>query len=313
MLGITCRDIKYFIRKISIIGQHLRKIWHLLTGKKDSIRIALENWETIWQNPRYPYSWTKDYYLQNFIAEIDLETGFLFVKNQGQKLFFPKTYTRQRCSMCACDTALEMDLLSPHRYVTKENKMYGTLERAESEIPKEIPFFVEKGDIVADIGASHGNFGISVIENAKHIYLFECDEIWNEPLQKTFEKYKDKVTIVNKYVSDVNGENSVTLDTFFKDKEINFIKADVEGYEQQLLNGARNILSTRSNVKCSICTYHKPQDARDFENFFKELGYETYFTEGYMFCPINNTQENTSFLRKAIIRTMHNFSIERRS
>jgi hypothetical protein len=120
-------------------------------------------------------------------------------------------------------------------------------------------------------------------------------------LEQTFEKYEDKITIVNKYVSDIDSENSVTLDTFFKDKKVNFIKVDIEGYEQQLLNGAKNILR-KENIKFSICTYHKPQDTEDFENFFKKFGYKTYFTDGYMFCPINNIPQNTNYLRKGVLR-----------
>jgi len=248
----------------------------------------------------YPFNWILDVKRDNF--NFGRDDGFPFVQSDSKKIYFLKHYRHYRALNAACFTAVEMDLRSPHRYVTRENKIWGTVERKENEIPAEIPFFVKKGDTVADIGASCGNFSISVVENAKHIYLFECDENWNEPLHKTFEKYKDKVTIVNKYVSDADGENSVTLDTFFKDREINFIKADVEGYEQQLLNGAKNLLSTRSDMKCSICTYHKPQDAQDFENFFKELGYKTYFTDGHLFCPINNVPQNTSFLRKGVIR-----------
>ncbi|MCL2101495.1 MAG: FkbM family methyltransferase [Fibromonadales bacterium] len=267
------------------------------------IKKSLQDWHKIWEYPLFPYLWANEYKFENYLCEKDENGGLFFVEEQKIRLYFPKTYEeKELCQKSAAFAAMEQDFFSPHRYVTKENKMWGTLERDENEIPKESSFFVEPGDIVADIGASHGNFSISVIENAKHIYLFEANEIWNEPLQKTFEKYKDKITIVNKYVSDINSENSVTLDAFFKDKEVNFIKVDIEGYEQQLLNGAKNILQ-KKNMKCSICTYHKPQDAKDFEKFFKELGYETHFTDGYMFCPINNTSQNVSYLRKAVLRT----------
>lgn len=268
------------------------------------IKEGLLNWHKIWKNPLFPYSWANEYKAEMFPCVEDKSCNLFFIEKQGLKLYFADSVDNgfEPCQESAAFLAMEQDLFSPHRYVTKENKMWGTLERAESEVHDEIPFFVEKGDIVADIGASNGNFSISVIENAKHIYLFEADCVWNIPLQKTFEKYKDKITIINKYVSDVDDENSVALDTFFKNKEVNFIKADIEGYEWQLLKGVKNILNTRNNIKCSVCTYHKPQDAQDFKNFFKESGYKTYFTDGYMFCPINNTLQNTSFLRKGVIR-----------
>ncbi len=280
---------------------------NIFRKKKSFLDKALEDWVKIWQYPFFPYQWANEYKLESYSCKKDEDYNLFFVENmlgmgEGVKLYFPEYSDKEKTYLkAAMLLAIEQDLLSPHRYVTKENEIWGTLKRDENEIPKETPFFVESGDVVADIGASCGNFSISVIENAKHIYLFEADEIWNEPIKKTFEKYKDKITIVNKYVSDADTENTVTLDTFFKDKEINFIKADIEGYEQQLLNGAKNILE-RENVKFSICTYHKPQDAKDFETIFKKLGYETYFTDGYMFCPINNIPQNTSYLRKCILR-----------
>jgi len=299
------KHLPWFLRKgISRFIKEILRFINLFKKRDLSpFEESLQNWLKIWLSPLFPFQWANEYKPENFCSGKDSTSGLFFVGSEKLKIYFAEGYAeKELCRKFAALAAMEQDLLSPHRYVTKENKMWGVLERAENEIPKEIPFFVEKGDIVADIGASHGNFAISVIENAKHIYLFEADEIWNESLRKSFEGYKDKITIVNKYISDADDENFVTLDTFFKDKEVNFIKADIEGYERQLLNGAKNILSTRSNIKCSICTYHKPQDARDFERFFNELGYDTYFTDGYMFCPINNTQENVSFLRKGVIR-----------
>ena len=36
------------------------------------------------------------------------------------------------------------------------------------------------------------------VDVASKIYLFECDPVWIEALEKTFEPYKDKVVIVPK-------------------------------------------------------------------------------------------------------------------
>jgi len=244
--------------------------------------------------PMYPYSFAKEYLEskngvivgklpQLTVNELD---KYYVASHNGIEIYFPrflygkqidKDFVMFEMSLAAC----EMDLRSPHRYVTKENKLWGTLE--SEEISSESGFCVEKGDIVADIGASHGNFSISVVDIAKHIYLFESDSAWNEPLLKTFEKYKDKVTIINKYASDVDNENSIKLDTFFKDKEVNFIKADVEGHEMQMLNGAKELLKNRNNIKCSITTYHKPEDKFAIKKFFDYLGYSSYFTKGYLF------------------------------
>lgn len=297
-------------RFLRILLHDFRRLFRKNIFLQKEMEFAFDNWFGNWRFPMYPYPWANEYELKKFLCEEDKNCGLFFVEDRGLKLYFPRNYEQKFCQSQGLSMGLEQDLFSPHRYVTKENKMWGALERPENEIPKYASHFVERGDIVADIGASCGNFSLSVIENAKHIYLFEADKIWNESLQKTFEKYKDKITIVNKYVSDVDSEDSITLDTFFKDKEVNFIKADIEGYEQQLLNGAKSILS-RDGVymKCSICTYHRPQDEKDFGNFFRELGYETSFPDSHMFFPIDLKSyidgkpqpQNMSFFRKGVL------------
>jgi len=319
-MGIYTTRIKSHLPRFLRIGlSDFRRLFRKKRFLAKEMEWAFDNWFENWRFPMYPYSWANEYELKEFSCEEDKNYGLFYVENKGLKLYFPKSYKREICLSHALLMGLEQDLLSPHRYVTKENKMWGALERSENEIPKYTSHFVEQGDIVADIGASCGNFSISVIENAKHIYLFEADRIWNEPLQKTFEKYKDKITIVNKYVSDIDNENSITLDTFFKDKEVNFIKADIEGYEQQLLNGAKSILSRRCGewryMKCSICTYHRPQDEKDFGKFFRELGYETSFPDSHMFLPIDSKSyfdgkpqpQNMSYFRKGVLMANKTF------
>ena len=52
-----------------------------------------------------------------------------------------------------------------------------------------------------DVGAAEGFFALSVIEHVKEIILFECDVEWIKALEATFKPWKDKVFIINKYVS----------------------------------------------------------------------------------------------------------------
>ena len=248
---------------------------------------------------QFPYFWVNEYSPQNFPAQLDKECSMYYVEKNGLRLYFPKRWYKWMAEKQACEASLEMDLRSPHRYVTKENNLFGTINIKDNL--QEKPFYVKKGDIVADIGCSHANFALSVADIAEHIYLFEVDPVWNEPLRKTFEKYKDKVTIINKFVSDKDTENSVCLDTFFKNRQIDFIKADIEGYELQFLQGSKGILLEK-NIKISICTYHKPQDEVELYRFLRELGYIGDFTNGYMLCIRDNTLFNSSFLRKAVLR-----------
>ena len=51
-------------------------------------------------------------------------------------------------------------------------------------------------------------------------------------MEATFAPYKEKITIVRKYVSDVDEEDNITLDTFFRDEgkfiDNLFLKMDIE-------------------------------------------------------------------------------------
>ena len=75
---------------------------------------------------------------------------------------------------------------------------------------------------------------MEIIEEAKHVYLFEQDEQWLEAIRATFEPWQDKVTIVQKYVSDHNSSREQTLDDFFNNQtnEHLFLKMDIEGAER---------------------------------------------------------------------------------
>jgi hypothetical protein len=144
---------------------------------------SLKNWNKVWYSAMFPYPWANDYKHKIFLCKKDENCDLFFAEDHGIKLYLLKEI--ESAQVYVASMSLEQDLFSAHRYVTKENKMWGALERDENKTLEETPFFVEKGDIVADIGASCGNFSISVIENAKHIYLFEANENWNKPLRNT--------------------------------------------------------------------------------------------------------------------------------
>ena len=78
-------------------------------------------------------------------------------------------------------------------------------------------FIIKEGDIIADVGAAEGFLAIQHIEKIKHAYIFEVDDTWFKMLQKTYEPYKDKVTLVKGFVGD--GEENISLDKYFSDKE----------------------------------------------------------------------------------------------
>jgi FkbM family methyltransferase len=75
------------------------------------------------------------------------------------------------------------------------------------------------------------------------------------------------------FINKMNYLNLISLDYFVQAnniEKIDFIKADIEGAERKLLNGARNVLKTMQ-PKLSICTYHLPDDPEVLENLIREI------------------------------------------
>lgn len=51
----------------------------------------------------------------------------------------------------------------------------------------------------------------------------------------------------------------ITLDNYFAEQPITFLKADIEGYEWKMLRGAERVIK-RDRPKLAISSYHTPQD-----------------------------------------------------
>jgi hypothetical protein len=243
------------------------------------------------KNPLYmiPYGYG-DVFPVHKIAVMKDSTGGgggKYVLHDGKKLFFPGDWSDFKVQYTYRSLLLEQGVNSPHRYETGD-------------------FCVLDGDIIADCGAAEGIWALSSVEKAKKVYLFECDERWMNILKKTFEPWKEKVEIVNKFVSDKSSENNVTLDDFFGEGGVDFIKADIEGAEISMLRGAEKILSARKNLKLSLCTYHRQNDAGDLDVILKEHGFLTSFSHGYMLMIYGDEPLEAPYLRRGMIRAKKN-------
>jgi hypothetical protein len=127
--------------------------------------------------------------------------------------------------------------------------------------------------------------------------------MWIEALEATFAPYKDKVVIVNKYVTDYNGDDCITLDSFIGSEEIDFIKADIGGAEPNMLAGAKNILLNNRPVKMDLCTYHYYSDADVLRKILIAHNFKTTFSKGYMIF-IYDKYPHPPYLRHALIRAV---------
>lgn len=122
----------------------------------------------------------------------------------------------------------------------------------------------------------------------------------------TFSPCEDKVTIINKFASDIDDANNVNLDSILKSPNNNvFIKIDVEGAERKVLAGATELFDN-NKIKLTLCTYHKAEDHGFFKNMFEQKGYKTETTDGYMLFPMSTwlaeAQCGKPTFRKGILR-----------
>ena len=149
---------------------------------------------------------------------------------------------------------------------------------------------IHKGDVVLDLGAWIGDFSAYACKKGATVYAFEPSEETRLLLEKTVQynkKAHGKIIIVpfgvgneNKKLFFSNNENNTGASRFTVDKnsdtvqveivrlddwvskeniKVDFIKADIEGFERNMLQGAVNILKTQQPV-LSLCTYHLPDD-----------------------------------------------------
>jgi hypothetical protein len=239
----------------------------------------------------FPYIFNYKYNLNDVEVFYDKTCKMKYVLHCNKRLYFPENYTYNKIQYYYNSLLVEQDDDSPHRYETFE-------------------FAVQEGDVIVDIGAAEGIWALVNAEKAARIYLFECDSLWVKALEKTFEPFKDKVIFANKYISNVSiaDENKITLDDFvcediyLKEKSIiNFIKADIEGTEVDLLQGASKTLALQNNLKLLLCTYHRKNDADVCKQFLEKMGFTTEFSKGYMLF-IHDPDLDEPYIRRGLIR-----------
>jgi hypothetical protein len=230
-----------------------------------------------------PYPFFLEYKKMKVDCFFDNQLELYFVIHSGKKLYFPKSYKKSEIVDNYRRLIAEQDSRSPHQYVSDINRL--------------------TGKTLLDIGAAEAIFTLSAIEIINHAYIFECEDIWHDSLKATFDPWKDKVTIISKYVSDKNDEQNITIDCFLEDKDKRnlFLKMDIEGNEQAALRGAANTLAEAKDLDFSVCTYHSKEDATEIADILHSYGFECEQTENYLYYDKE--------FRKAIIRKLNSNKI----
>ncbi|WP_296620134.1 FkbM family methyltransferase [Marivirga sp.] len=233
----------------------------------------------------FPYAFQEKYKPSDIEVHTDPSNQLKYINRDGKRLYFKRKSSERGVRRNYNFLKIEQDKKSPHRYLTNE-------------------FNVKENDILVDVGAAEGNLPLEVIEKIKKAYLFETDERWIEALEATFAPWKDKVVIVNKFVSNINDEKNVSLDEYFKDKEpFTFLKVDAEGAEADILDGAQKIIAQCNNLKLALCCYHKPYDEDKFKAHLETRKFKVSFADGYMVFPEPKTFR-PPYLRRGVLRAI---------
>jgi len=160
---------------------------------------------------------------------------------------------------------------------------------------------IKESDVVLDVGANLGWMTCLFASKAKKVHAFECNsEVYNQLVCNVhLNNFKDKTSLYEIALSDKKGESEFTryahsghghlesnvryntykdtvkvktdtIDNIISEK-VDFIKVDVEGFEYNVLKGAKNTISK-----------YKPDIFLEYNNnnkiveYLKSLGYDFF-------------------------------------
>ncbi|MDR2882494.1 MAG: FkbM family methyltransferase [Alistipes sp.] len=193
------------------------------------------------------------------------EEGWPWVDHGGRRLYFRRGSDAEMVKMAYRSLLKEQDHASPHCYLAPR-------------------FEVREGDVLLDIGAAEGIWALDNVEKASRVVLFEAKQEWIGALERTFAPWRNKVTIVDKYASDMADADSVTVDAVVRRERLDgplLLKIDVEGAEERVLDGAGEVLA-RPDTRAVICTYHRQDDHTELSEKMRRLGFRVDTSRGYM-------------------------------
>lgn len=231
-----------------------------------------------------PYEFRLNYRPESITVYFDETVKYPYVIVIPNRIYFPNDFKEIEIQNAVACALMEQDEKSPHRY--------------------QMPSILNANEVAILAGASDGIFCFEIIDKVKKVFLFEADERWMIPLNYTFKDFKDKVEIVQKFISSYDKEDTITLDTFFskRNERVGYIQADIEGSEKDLLLGADKLLKSNKNMKLSICCYHKQEDQNNLAEILSKYSFKIHYSPGYLLMWMQISLKKP-FFRKGVLYT----------
>ena len=233
---------------------------------------------------------------RSVVEEVGTEGDFYVYRLQGinTPVYYPREYDLHSFCICNCASFVPDDW---HFYEVPETR-------------------IAAGDTVLDCGAAEGVFSLVAASRCEKVYAVEPLPRFIAALEKTFEEV-DNVRVLPFALTDRAGEVAIvdlgfassivpegnegstkvkatTIDELFFERGIgiDFIKADLEGHEIEVLKGAERTI--RENTpKIAITTYHCKEHAEAISRFLSSID------SGYRFRTKGINEFGTPFMLHA--------------
>jgi FkbM family methyltransferase len=179
---------------------------------------------------------------------------------------------------------------------------------------------VSVGDVVIDCGGAEGAFALKVANRAGIVAVFEPLPLFLNALRRTFADYPNVVLEaaaigarpgtayldgvgICASLTDVPTSTVVPVTTVDEwsantGRQVDYIKADVEGYELDVLVGASEVIR-RDRPKLAITTYHLANNWRQLINHVRTLA------PGYQFRVKGMLKREDGIVRPVMLHAWH--------
>lgn len=104
-------------------------------------------------------------------------------------------------------------------------------------------------------------------------------------------------------MSDRIDGSSVTLDDFFAERELTFVKADIEGAEPAMLRGGERVFAAKVRALL-VCCYHYQADERTIKEILDRYEYSYRDNPGYAIAFLSRDDRKEPYLRRCVLYAM---------